>query len=155
MTTEEVEEIKHSVPQVCWVSFGSGATSLANDLCAKTNTRFFLTPCAHAHENTHTHCWLHTMAWLYLQHQTDICQSPCGAHCYSTQGTQMLSRVQLPTDFAMQRESADEVCQHASLTPNSQKTTGSQHAPVDGGQEQGERRGAMTSQNISAELKHR
>lgn len=60
----------------------------------------------------------------------------------------MLSRVQLPIDFAMQRESADGVCQHASLTPNSQKTTGNRHAPVDDGQEQGEKRGGMTSQNI-------
>lgn len=49
-------------------------------------------------------------------------------------GTQTLSRVQPPTHFAMQRESADEVCQHASLTPNSQKTTGNRQAPVCGWQ---------------------
>lgn len=55
------------------------------------------------HVNTFT-CWLHTMAWLYPRHQTDICQSPRGAGCCSTRGTQTLSRVQLPTDFAMRKK---------------------------------------------------
>lgn len=57
------------------------------------------------------------------------------------------------TEFRLQqilqcRESADEVCQHASLITNSQKTTGNQRAPVYGWQGIAETRGGVTFSKI-------
>lgn len=54
--------------------------------CQNKHTSFPHPLYTYTREHTHLTCWLHTMAWLYLQHQIDICQSPCGAHCYSTLG---------------------------------------------------------------------
>ena len=143
------------------MSFGSETTSLANDLFAKTNSCFFLTPLytythEHTHTHTHTHIHTHTHTFhLLTPHNGHDCicsikQASANrpAELIVTQhwGTQELSRVQPPTNFAMQRESADEVYQHASLTPNSQKTTGNWRAPVNGWQEMEEKGGGMTFQ---------
>ena len=91
----------------------------------------------HTHKHTHAHTHTHTLHLLTPHNGHDcICsikQASANrpAELIVTQhwGTQALSRVQPPTNFAMQRESADGVCQHASLTPNSQKTTGNRRAP--------------------------
>ncbi len=90
----------------------------------KTTLAFPHPLCTYTREHTHFTCWLHTMAWLYLQHQTGICQSPRGAHCYSTPGRTGAEPSSASNEFCNGRESADEVCQRALVTPNTEKTTG-------------------------------
>lgn len=97
----------------------------------------------------HIHTWTHTFHLLTPHNGTTVSAAsnrhlpiaPRSSLLLNTGAHKRWAWVQPPTNFAMQRESAVEVCQHASLTPNSQKTTGSRHAPVYGCQrERGEER---------------
>lgn len=116
--------------------------------CQNTHS-FFLTPYAQTHVNTRTFHLLTPHNGMTVS-AAGIKQASANrpAELIVTQhrGTQALSRVQPPTNFAMQRESADEVCQHALLSPNSQKTTGNQCAPAYGWRGRGDKRGGMTFQ---------
>lgn len=122
--------IKHSLLRVCLVRIGCGATSLANDLPAKTNSRFS-SPLIHIRTQTHTF-------YLLTPHNGMTVSAAPNRHLpialrssllLNTGAHKRWAEFSLQQIFALQRESANEVCQRASLTPNSQKTTGTWCAP--------------------------
>lgn len=124
--------MKRSPPQVfVWRVLAAGPLLWQVILLPKQTHSLFLTPYTHTHVNTHISLADSTQ-WHDCICSIKQASANRPAELIVTQhrGTQALSRVQPPTNFAMQRESADEVCQHASLTPDSQKTTGNRRAPL-------------------------
>lgn len=148
LSTGEVGQIKHSPPQVCLVSSGSGTASLANYFTAKNTPAFPHPLYTYACEHTFNLLTPHNSMTVSAASNRHLPIAPQSSLLLNTGAHKRWAEFSLPTNFAMQRESADEVCQHALLTPNSQKTTGKQCAPVYGWQGIEEKRRGMTFQNI-------